>query len=803
VRAPVFQELRYAIRALRRQPGFTLVALLTLALGIGATSAMFVVIRNVLLRPLPYQEPERLVMVWEHNLPRQRDRNVVSPANYMRWRDRATSSFTALGAYTWASAVFTGDTPERVSGRAVTPNLLPLLGIDPALGRGFSEDEGANGGPRALILSDGLWRRRFSADPGVIGRSVSLSDGPATVVGVMPASFRPLGDEQYWRPLQLGDSDRQPRGRYLMVVGRLKSGATLAVAQAEMSGISASMERELPAFNTGWTSTVIPLTEQVVGDARQPLLILMAAVALVLLIACANVANLTLVRAAARGREVAVRIALGASRGRLARQWLLESLVLATGAGVLGALLAAWSIDFLRTLSGTGVPRLGEINLDQGAFVMIAGAVLLTGLLVGLPAALGLGKGSVALRETAGRGDIGPQGTRWRQGLVVAQLALALVLLSGAGLLIRSLQQLLSVNPGFSTSRVLTTDLWLSGPRYDTPASQVAFFDQVAEQAARLPGVDAVGSVSALPLTGLASATSFTVVGQPRPAAGQEPVADIRMADAGYFGALRIPLRRGRLFDTSDRLEAPAVVLINETMARQLWAGGNPVGERLKIDWSDDPKAEVTIVGVVGDVRHDGLDGSIRPMIYYPRTQMPSGFMVLTVRTTGDPVALTGTIRAIVRQVDPAIPVTEVASMQTRVTRSVADRWYPMLLLGLFAALAALLALVGIYGVIACLVVQRTREMGVRVALGASSRDVLALVLGQGLRLTVAGIAVGLLGALAVTRMLQHQLYGVSATDPATLIGVSLLFAAVALLACWVPARRATRVDPMVAMRSE
>lgn len=798
----LFQELRYALRGLRRQPGFSLMAILTLALGFGATTAMFVVIRSVLLRPLPYERPAELMMVWEHNLPRQNDRNVVAPANYLRWRERATS-FTALGEYTWTSAVFSGDTPERIPGRAITPNMLPILGVTPALGRNFTEEEGVNGAAQALILSDGLWQRRFAGDRSVIGRTISLGDGPATVVGVMPPSFRPFGDEQYWRPLQLGDSDREPRGRYTMVIGRLKPGVTPAQAQAEMTGISKAMETELPAFNTGWTSNVAPLTEQVVGDARQPLLLLLAAVGLVLLIACANVANLTLVRAAGRGREIAVRTALGASRGRLALQWVMESLLLAAGAGLIGVLLATWSVDFLRSLSGTGVPRLNEIEVDPLVLLAVAGGVVLTGLLVGLPAALGIGKGSVALRETAGRGHSGPEHTRWRQALVVSQLALALVLLSGAGLLIRSLRELLAVNPGFSTAQVLTTDLWLSGPAYDKPAAQVAFFDRVSEDVSALPGVEAVGSVSALPLTGLASATSFYVADRPVPAAGQSPVADIRMADAGYFSALRIPLKQGRLFDGRDRLDAPSTVLVNETLARELWPGQDPLGARLRVEWSDDPKATVTIVGVVGDVRHDGLDGTVRPMIYYPRSQMPSGFMVLTVRSGEEPAALSSAIRRIVRQVDPGVPVTEIATMGTRVSRSVADRWYPMLLLGIFAALAAVLALVGIYGVISYLVLQRTREMGVRVALGASPRDVLALVLGQGLKLTGAGIAIGLVGAVAVTRFLRSQLYGVSATDPLTLVSVALLFTLVATFACLVPARRATRVDPMVAMRSE
>ncbi len=799
--AGFFNDLRHALRSLRRQPGFTVVALLTLALGFGATSAMFVVIRSVLLRPLPYHDPASLVMVWERNVPRQQDQNVVSPANYLRWKEQATS-FTDLGLYTWASAIFTGDSPERISGRFITPNVLPLLGAAPALGRGFTEAEGAEGAPRVILLSDGLWQRRFGADRAIVGRTVPLSDGPATVVGIMPPTFRPLGREEYWQPMILGAADREPRGRYTMVLGRLKPGVTLRQAQAEMTGISQGLEREQPAFNTGWSSSVVPLTEQVIGNARQPLLILLAAVGLVLLIASANVANLTLVRAAGRSREVAVRVALGASRGQLAWQWLLESSLLAALGGGFGLLLAMWSIDYLRSLSASGVPRLAEISLDPVVLLVIGGVVLLTGVLVGLPSALRMGKGD-ALRATSGRGHVGPDAVRWRQALVVSQLAFALVLLASAGLLIRSLQHLLAVDPGFTARHVLTTDLNPSGPAYPDDAQQLAYFDRVGSEIGALPGVEAVGTVSALPLTGLASATGFEVLGRPQPVQGQEPVADIRVADSGYFRALQIPLKAGRMFDRSDLPTAPRVVLINETMARQLWADADPIGARLRIAWGRDPNAVVTIAGVVGDVHHQGLDNDVRPMIYYARGQVPSGFLVLVVRTGDRFTALVPEIRRVLRTIDPSLPLTDIATMQSRVTDSVSDRRYPMLLLGTFAALAALLALVGIYGVISHLVLQRTREMGVRLALGATAGDVLTLVLGHGLRLTGAGVALGLAGALVATRMLRSQLYGITATDPFTLISVALLFTAVALVACWVPARRATRVDPLVAMRSE
>jgi predicted permease len=689
-----------------------------------------------------------------------------------------------------------------VSGRSVTTNLFSVLGAPPALGRVFTAEEGVPGGPEVIILGHGLWQRRFGGDPSVVGRPVAIAGGTATVVGVMPAAFRALGTEEYWEPFTIGAETREPQGRYAMVLGRLKPGISPERAGAEMITIARGLEGEFPDFDAGWSATVVPLTEQVVGGARQMLLVLLGAVALVLLIACANVANLTLVRATGRARETAVRIALGAPRGRLARQWLLESLVLAALGGAAGLLLGVWGVDLLKALAPSDVPRLTEIRLDGGVLVVTALAVLIVGLLAGLPAAVGMRSRHSALAEATQRTTAGGATQRWRQGLVVVQLALALMLLAGAGLMVRSLGRLLAVNPGFDPTGVLTVELSLPSALYEDGPRRNAFFDQVLEQVRGMPGVSAAGAVSALPLTGLASATSFRVVDRPEPAAGQWPVADIRSVDEGYFPALGIPLKRGRLPAASDAPSSPPAVVINETMARQLWPDGDPIGARVRVNWND-PEMEPAVVGVVGDVRHSGLDGDVRPMIYYPRGQSPSGYMVLVVRSVTDPLALAASIRGVVRQLDPALPVGDIVPMPEYVRRSVADRRYPMLLLGLFGGLAVTLAAIGLYGVVAHGVGLRSREFGVRIALGATPGDLARLVLTGAGALAVGGVVLGTAGALASTRVLTHLLYGVAPSDPGTLAGAAVLLALVVLFAAWLPARRAARVDPMTALRSE
>ncbi|HEX4560276.1 MAG TPA: ABC transporter permease [Gemmatimonadales bacterium] len=800
----LIQDVRYALRQLRTHPGFTAAVVLTLALGIGANTAVFGVVNAVLLKPLGYQKPDRLAIVWEQNTQHGVPFNVVNPRNYLDWKERA-GNFTDLAAFGWSQLTFTGDAPESVQGRKVTESFFDVLGAIPERGRVFTAADGLPGTAPVVLISDGLWRRRFGADPQIVGRSVPVAGATVQVVGVMPASFRPMpwGAEEFWEPLRLDPGDHAHSGRYLMVVGRLKPGATVAQAQSELSGISAGLAQQYPAFNTGWGTHVVSLTDQVVGDSRRVLWILFGAVSMVLLIACANVGNLLLARAARRERELAVRAALGASKGRLVRQWVIESVVLSGLGGAAGLLLASWGLDLLVAAAPGGVPRLAEISVDGTVFLVTAFVSLTVGLAFGLFAAL-RDRGDIesALRGESGRTTSGAAAARMRNGLVVAQVAFAFVLLIGAGLLVRSLANLSSINPGFDPANVVGVSLVLPDGTYPTGPQQEGFYRELVRRVRAMPGVEGAGVVNFPPLIGPNAATTFTVVGRPAPAPGQTPGADIRSADSGYFEAMRIPLLRGRLPRPSDGPGAPPVVVINQTMAKRFWPGADPIGQHLQVSWTD-PKAQPEIVGVVGDVHGRTLDSDLRPAIYYPLTQSPTGAMTLVARHAGDPEPLTKGITTSVHQLDPALPVTGVATMSSLVAASMSDRRYPMILLAVFAALAVVLSAVGIYGVLTYTVAQRVREIGVRMALGARGLDVVRLVLTGGLRPTLLGIVVGGIGAVLGARALGSLLYGVTPADPGTFAGVSILFVCIALFAMYLPAQRATRVDPIVTLRSE
>ena len=801
----LLHDLRHALRQLLKHPGFAAAAVGTIALGLGANTAIFSVVNAVLLRPLTYPQPDQLVIVWERNRAAAQATNVVNPGNYLDWRDR-TTSFTDLAAITWSSMTFTGDAPEIVQGRSVTPNFVRVLGTSPALGRFFTPAEALPGGPPVIVLSDGLWRGRFGGDSSVVGRTVPVAGGNATVVGVMPPTFRamPWGSEEYWEPFRLDPSDRTRHGRYAMVVGRLRPGVTRERAQAEMDVITSGIEREHPEFDTGWSANVVSLTDQVVGSARRALLIVLAAVAIVLLIACANVGNLMLVRAEGRRREFAVRTALGAPRWRLVRQWLAESVVVAGLGGAAGLLLAKWGVDLLVAAGPSGIPRVAEIALDGRVIAVTAGITLLVGVVAGLPAALGVASAGVAggLRGEGGRSTADAGSSRFRSGLVVAQLSLALVLLAGAGLLVRSLHRLGAVNPGFDPANLLTLSVELPQATYSDDARRAAFFTRLLERVDGLPGVSAAGAVSFLPLTNGGASTRFTIVGRPAPEPGHWTSSDIRIVDPGYFAAMRIPLLRGRGLTGADRADAPPVVVISETMARQYWPDEDPIGARLQVNWTH-PDVHPEVVGVVGDVHVSTLDGDLRPTIYYAQAQEPSGSMTIVARHAAGAGGLAASVRAAVRELDHDLPVTDVATMSTRLVRSMSDRRYPMLLLASFAALAVLLAAVGIYGVLSYAVNQRMREIGVRMALGAGRSHVLGLVIGGGMRLTLVGVALGAAGGLLASRALGRLLYGVTATDPLTFAAVAGLLALVALVAVYFPAARATRVDPMTVLRTE
>jgi putative ABC transport system permease protein len=798
----LLQDLRYALRTLAKTPGFAFIVVLTLALGIGANTAIFSVVKGVLLTPLPYQDPSRLVVVWESK--GTSTHNVVNPANYMDWHDRATS-FSGLALLSWAGLTFTGDQAERVPGRAVTPDLFGVLGATPLLGRTFNAEESRPHGPRVIVLSEALWRRRFGVDPAIVGRAVPVAGGTVRVVGVMPASFRPmpLGREEYWEPMALDWSNRARNGRYAMAVGRLRDGVTIERAQTELSRIARQLESDAPDFDTGWSATVVPLMEQVVGGAQRTILVVLGAVSLVLLIACANVANLMLARAASRERELAVRAALGASRWRLVRQTLVESVILALAGGAAGALLASWGVHLLVRAAPPDVPRLADIRVDLTVLAVTGLLSMAAGVLFGLPAALSRSGAAIqGLHAAATRTTAGVPAARLRGALVIAQMSLAIVLLVGAGLLVRSLRRLIAVDPGFDPANISAVTITLPDATYPDSLRRVAFYERLLERVRTMPGVQSAGIISWLPMTPGNAATSLTVVGRPEPAPGQKPTAAIRIVDPGYFDAMRIPLKRGRSLAPSDRLGSVPVAVISEAMVRKLWPGEDPIGQHVKVDWWHE-KVSVEIVGVVGDSRHDGLDAEFEPTLFYPFAQESQGGMSLVLRSTLPPATLTRMVRAAVSEMDKGLPVADAVTMYHHIAEMMADRRYPAFVLGLFAALALTLAAVGIYGVLSYTVGQRTREIGVRLALGARPADVLRTVLGGGLRLTLAGVALGAMAAGLAAGALGKLLYGVRPLDPLTFALVTLVLVGVALLAMAAPARRAARVDPMVALRYE
>ena len=800
----VLQDLRYGARLLVRSPGFSLVAIIALAIGIGANTAIFSVVYTLLLQRLPYRDADRLAIVWEHNTVRDRKSNVVGPANFIHWREM-NQVFEDLAAVTITySVTVTGNgDPEELQAQSISAELFQILGVAPALGRGFTPEENVPG-TRSVVISDRLWRRRFGADPGILERPMISQGTPFTVVGVMPPGFSFLDKSvDVWLPIGFTAQSRTPRGRSLMVVGRLKPGVNAARAQLDMTRVSANLTEMFPAFNTGWTSRVVLIREQLTGDVRPALIVLAAAVAFVLLIACANVANLLLARATARQRELAVRAALGAGRARLVRQLLAESLIL-SGIGGLCGLLLAWSaLGFLRAVVAERLPvqRLEMVGIDPYVLLFTLAASLVCGLVFGaVPALTASGSTLTDSLKDGGRSGSGFRGKRTRSAFVIVEVALALVLLVGAGLLLRSFVRLLDRSPGFDASRTITMRISLPQARYGGDGQRAQFLDRFFQQVDALPGVKASGAISFLPLTGLGAATSMQIVGQPVPPQGQEPVTDVRVITHGYLKTMGVPLLKGRLFNVQDASDAKGRVVINETMALRHWPGEDPIGKRVRIAWDS---LEDEVIGVVGDVRHAGLDGEIRPMTYWPYARNPYSTMTVTVRTAADPNRIVPSIAGLVRQLDPELALANVKTMDEVVSDSVAQRRLTMLLLTIFAGAALLLAAVGIYGVIAYSVTERTQEIGIRMALGAQRGAVLRMVITQALVLAVTGIAVGGCGALLLTRLMEGLLFEVKPADPLTFAVVSGILAGVALLASYIPGRRATQVDPVIALRAE
>jgi putative ABC transport system permease protein len=805
----IWQNLRYSTRILLKNPGFSVVAILTLALAIGANTAIFTIVKATLLRSLPYQQPERLYHLWELNPQKNFSQREASYPDYLDWKQN--NSLT-LASYTGGGgATLTGrGNPERINAGRVSANFFDVLGVQPLRGRFFLADEEKPGNGRVVVLSYGLWQRLFGGDEKLIGETLILNGINFTVTGILPPSFNfaPRGNVEMWMPMQPSQNQLTRRFmHWVNVIARLNDGATQEQAQSEMNAIAAHIVEQYPDSHTGTGIKLIPLSEQITGSVTPILYVLLGAVGFVLLIACANVANLLLVRSAARQKEVAIRLALGASRAQLIQQFLTESLLLAVIGGALGVFLAMWGVEVLIAIIPEAqlsmMPYLRGVTIDTGILGFTFALSLLTGVLFGLVPALQTSKPDLqsSLKE-GGKSSTVAFRQRFRNALVISEIALAIVLLIGASLMLKSTLKLLAVNPGFNTENLLTFQTALLPAKYSDENKIVNMHKELLTRIESLPGVSDAATVGVIPLIG-GNTTHVFAEGQPRPAPGEETEANLRDVSAGYFKTMEVPLIAGREFNDFDNLQSKPVIIINQTLSKIVFPNQPPIGQRLLTSGDDSPPLE--IVGVVTDEKVTSLDSPQTPVMYYPFQQGPDMSLSLVVRSSSNPHQLINAIRTEAQTLDPDLSIFAVQTMEEVIESAPATfmRRYPALLIGVFAASALLLAMLGIYGVLSFMVTQRRQELGIRIALGAKTQDIIRLILNQGMRLILPGLIIGLLAALLLSRLLETLLYGVSATDTATFIGVSLLLAIVALIACYVPARRAAGTSPMIALRSE
>jgi len=797
------QDLRYGARLLRRSPAFSVVAVLTLALGIGANTAIFSVVNAVLLRPLPFPEPGRLVRIWESN-PKGFDRNVVDPFNFLTWRER-TRSFEQMAAIDgWTSNITGGVEPLAVHGMRVSPEFFSILGVSPLIGRGFIPEEGIPGRDHSVIFSYAFWQSHYGGDRNVLGRKIAMNGDPAAVVGILPPDFHfPGWKADLYVPLAIDRAEARKGGRWLSTIARLKPGVSLRQAQQDLAAVARQLSAERPAMDKDWSAAVVPFLVDVTENVRLPLLVLLAAVGLVLLIACANVANLLLMRANGRLREIALRAALGAGRRRILQQLLSESLLLALAGWAGGLAVGYWGLRGLLALIPASVPlpRMESIRLDSGVFLFAFGISVATAILFGLVPAIQVSRPQLQTALQRGSQRTGVGGSRvFRRAFVVAEIALALLLLVGAGLLMRSFDRLISVNPGFRTEHLLTMEMFTSPAKYEDKQKRSRYLERVLDEVRKVPGVRAAGSTHFLPLTGMVSGSCFAPAPGPEPDTSS-PSADFLVISPGYFRAMGTPMLSGRDFGAQDRFGTASVLVVNHAFAERFFAGQNPIGKKLNVCWTVPNPVE--IVGVVADARQTELQAAPHPTIFLANAQGPMYFAHLVVRARNDPRQMARAVQAAVHRVDPDQAISNVATMDDVFSDSVARPRFQLVLLLVFAGIAVLLATIGVYGVVSYSVSQRTQKIGIRVALGARSGDVSRLVLREGVLLGTLGVGLGLAAALAATRVLGSLLFEVTPTDPVTLGGVAGLLLGVTLAATVLPARRATKVDPMAALRYE